>query len=86
MLLMLLKKLVRLGCISKGFLCGSHQPEVFDFTRRFGSSLLPSSVVMAYRVCVCVICVKVTANDEWDKIKLKLKLNGCLLTVCGWVR
>ena len=33
---------------------------------------------------MCVICVKVTANDEWGKIKLKLKLNGCLWTVCGW--
>ena len=30
---------------------------------------------------MCVICVKVTANDEWDIIKLNLKLNGCLLIV-----
>ena len=79
----MLKKLVRLGCISEGFL--AEVTKGFDFTRHFGSSLLPSSVVMAYRVCVCVICVKVTVNDEWHKIKLKLKFNGCLLTVCGWV-
>ena len=27
-LTVLLKKLVQLGCISNGFLCGSHQPKV----------------------------------------------------------
>ena len=60
----------------EGFLCGSHQSNIL-LHQTFWQLTAVSSVIMAYRVCVCVICVKVTANDEWDKIKLKLKLNGC---------
>ena len=52
----LLKKLVRLGCISEGFSSWNLPTKGFWFTRRFSSSLLPSKGVMAYRVCMCYMC------------------------------
>ena len=59
----LLKKLVQLGCISEGFRRRSHQPKVLihQTFQQLTTSGLQS---------VCVTCVRVTSNDEWDKNKL----------------
>ena len=38
-----------------------------------GNGLQCVCVCVCMCVCVCVCCVKVTANDEWDKIKIKFK-------------
>ena len=39
-----------------GFSCGNHQPNIFFEYQMFRSFLLPSSVVVAYRVCMCYLC------------------------------
>ena len=78
----LLKKLVQLGCISEGFLCGSHQPKVLihQTFQQLTAAFISGNGLQS----VCVVCVKVTANDEWDKIKLKLDIGktGRTLTQC----
>ena len=61
-MLELLKKLVRLGCITEGFLQKSPTKDFLRNTRHSGSLLLPSSVVVATE-CACVKCVRVTADD-----------------------
>ena len=48
----LMKKLVRLGCIIQGSLAEITNQRFSWNTKRFGSFLLPSSVVVAYRVCM----------------------------------
>ena len=78
----LLKKLVQLGCISEGFLCGSHQPKVL--THKTFWQLTTAFISGNGLQSVCVICVKVTANDEWNKIKLKLKMKWTFVD-CLWV-
>ena len=51
----MLKKLVRQGCISEGFLCGSHQPKVL-IHQTFQQLTAAFISGMAYRVCVCYMC------------------------------